>query len=95
MASVQKYLSDLLEEHCRDHIESNMGINPDDDKEEFEEELRDQIQLMEMSIYRDSNIIENAYYMEVPKKALYRFGYTKEEINREFSDIFAEDEYPY
>jgi len=93
MASVQKYLQDKLDEHCQDYVQTNMQLDPDD--EEYDEEVQDHKQLMEMGIWRNEEIISTAYYMEIPKKALYRFGYTKAEINRIFSDEFAEDEYPY
>ena len=94
MASIQGYLQDRLEEHCRDFVETEMGINPDTDKEEFEEEVRDHMKLMEMGIWRDWSIIDTAYYMEIPKKALYRFGYTKKEINRIFLETWSEEQFP-
>lgn len=92
MTSIQKYLQDHLDAHCRNHVENKMGINSTD--EDFEEEVQDLKQLMEMGIWRNEEIIETAYYIGVPKKALYRFGYTKEEINRIFSESFS-GEYPY
>lgn len=92
MASVQRYLQGLLDGHCRDFVENEIGIDPTD--KEFEGEVRDHMHLMEMGIWRNEEIIETASYMGVPKKALYRFGYTKKEINRIFSEIFP-GEYPY
>ena len=75
MASIQKYLQDRLDAHCRDFVENEMGINPED--KEFEEEVQDHQHLMEMGTWRNEEIIDTAYYMGIPKKALYRFGYTK------------------
>jgi len=90
MAHIEKYLQDRLD----DHVESwadEMSIDPEDREKEMESHKK----LMEMAIWRNGEIIETAYYMKIPKKALYKFGYTKKEINRIFSDTFSEDEYPY
>jgi len=90
MACIEKYLQDRLDDHVEDWADE-MGIDPEDREEEIESHKK----LMEMGIWRNGEIIDTAYYMKIPKKALYRFGYTNKEINRIFSEIFAEDEYPY
>ena len=92
MASIELYLDKRLDEHCRQHVMNEQGINPD--TPEFEEELKSFKRSMRMSIWRDSNIIEIAYYMKIPRKALYRFGYTNEMIDEEF-EMISHDRYPY
>lgn len=90
--SVQSYLSKKVKEHCEDHVETEMGLKPGD--EDYEEELQDLIESMETEIWRDGNIIDTAYYMAIPKKALYTFGYTKEEINRIFLETWDDRQFP-
>ncbi|MCK5616107.1 hypothetical protein KAR91_80330 [Candidatus Pacearchaeota archaeon] len=93
MASIQKYLDSKLDDHCRDHVINEMGIAEDDP--EYKEEFESFKGLLEISLWRDWQIIETAYYMKVPKKALYRFGYTNEDIHEEMESIFADPTYPY
>jgi hypothetical protein len=91
MASVQKYLDSKLEDHCRNHL-IDEGWSVDDP--DFKNELESFLKLMHMSLWRNYEILSTAYYMKIPKKALYRFGYTKDEINKEFKSEFGCD-YPY
>jgi len=95
MACIEKYLQDRLADHCLRWGMEHLLDELESDSPEFIEEVESHKRLMEMGIWRNGEIIDTAYYMKIPKKALYRFGYTKKEINRIFSEIFAEDEYPY
>jgi len=93
MPNIFKYLGDRLNEHCRDYVINDMDISPDDP--EFEEIMESHKNLMEMTLYREQSEIEIAYYMEIPKKALYRFGYTNEDIKQELENVGMDPDYPY
>jgi hypothetical protein len=93
MASIQDYLFKKVDDHCRDHVVNEMGIAENDP--EYQEEFDSHKSLLEMSILRDWAFIETAYYMKVPKKALYTFGYTNKDIHEEMESIFADPTYPY
>ena len=93
MADLMRYLGDRLDEHCRDHVINMMEINEDDP--EFKEEFESHKTLMEMVLYREQATIEIAYYMKIPKKALYRFGYTNKEIKEQLEDSGMDGDYPF
>jgi len=92
MADIFKYLGLRLDRHCRDHIEDTMNIY---EGPEFEEELESYKNLMNMVLYREQNDLEVAHSMEIPRKALYRFGYTNESIKEEWERIGMDGDYPY
>jgi hypothetical protein len=91
--SIELYLQERLDDHCKEHLETEMGIQPG--HEDYEEEFEDHKKLLEMAIWRDGDVISVAYYLKVPKKVLCEHGYTEEEIHDEFTSIFAQDKYPY
>ena len=92
IASILTFLSDKIPQHCREHIETEMGLKSTDPN--YDKELRDQIRMMELDLWIEDDIIGTAYYMKIPKNVLYRFGYTDKEINEQFLAIFDESQFP-
>jgi len=92
-SGLQLYLSKRLPEHTRDHILDTMEIK--DGTPEYEEEYESHMRLMEMSLWRNGMAFETAMYMEVPRKALYRFGFSNKRIDEEFEQEGHSGPYPY
>jgi len=92
-SSIEMYLNRKIPAYCREFILNEMEI--EDGTPEYKDEYKSHKRLMEWSLWRDGNIINCAYYMEVPKKTLNRFGLTDKEINEEFANEGYQNAYPY
>jgi len=79
MADLFKYLSKRMDEHCRNHVIDMMEM--DEDHEDFKEEVESYKKLMELVLYREQRDVEVAYYMEIPRTTLRRFGYTYKKLD--------------
>jgi len=88
-SGLQSYLSKRIPDHILDIIEIKDGTP------EYEEEYESHIRLMEMSLWRNGMAFEIAMCMEVPRKVLYRFGFTNKRIDEEFEQEGLGDKYPY
>jgi hypothetical protein len=59
------------------------------------EEIESFSDLLERGLYTgEVSEIELAYDMKVPRKALYRFGYTDKMIDNEMKNYFSNESYP-
>ena len=65
------------------------------DDPDFKEEVESYKNLMEMTLYREQADIEVAYYMEIPKKVLNRFGYTNKQLDEDLENAGIDGGYPY
>lgn len=93
MADLFKYLSDRMDEHCRNHVMDMMEM--DEDHEDFKEEVESYKTLMNMTLFREQADIEVAYYMEIPKEVLHTFGYTNKQLDEEIENAGIDGGYPY
>ena len=93
MADLFKYLGKRMDAHCREHVMDMMEMDEDDP--DFKEEVESYKNLMEMTLYREQADIEVAYYMEIPKKVLNRFGYTNKQLDEDLENAGIDGGYPY
>jgi len=92
-SGLQAFLDRRLGSHCRDHVLNVLEI--EDKTPEYRQEYRSHKELMHMSIWRNGNVLELAYYMKVPSKTLNGFGFTNERIQEEFNQEGHSGKYPY
>lgn len=81
--TLQEYLLKRLPEYVRQLCEEN------GEPEEYESSLS----MHERELSYGDEEIALAYYMNIPRKTLYRFGYTDDEID-EVMEIFDNVSYP-
>jgi hypothetical protein len=82
--TLQDYLLKRLPEYVRELCIKNEA------PESYETSLSMHIRDL---IYGDEDIIL-AYYMNIPRQTLYRFGYTNEDIDEKMDEVFSDAVYP-